>query len=110
MKLLLPVKAMKPAVIAAIATCVISVAAAQSTPERGAVDPEVGFRQLSLGLTRESVVAMMGQPSAETESKTLAVKHTRLIWLGAGGRRFVAVLLADRLYRWKTCTANVTDC
>ena len=95
-------KSLASAVISALlmcGTCVTLMAA----------DLNEKFKQISFGITREAVIALMGAPDAEINSNTLGVPHAKLRWNGPQGRSYVVNLLADRVVVTKTCDA-VADC
>jgi hypothetical protein len=75
-----------------------------------AQNKETNFESLKLGLTRGSVISMLGAPNSETDSTTFYIKYERLTWIGAGNRQFIASFIQDRLWRWKSCSASVTNC
>lgn len=75
-----------------------------------AQDIDLDFHFLKFGLSRKAVVAMLGTPDATAEWRTLAIKHYRLVWLSPEGGRYSASFFNDRLFRWKKCSAGLTDC
>jgi hypothetical protein len=75
-----------------------------------AQDLDLDFRSLKLGLSREAVVNMLGNPVAEIESPTLSIKYRQLLWVDPTGRRYTASFVFDRLFRWKKCSPRVRDC
>jgi len=72
-------------------------------------DLDAKFREVTVGLTREAVTALMGRPDADVESQTLTVPHSRLKWTSPAGRSFVVTLIYNRVVRTKSCT-GVADC
>jgi hypothetical protein len=98
------------------AICLLGVALAMSpatvtvAEEFKVRDIELDFHFLRLGLTRKTVVGMLGEPGAEAVSQTLAIKYHKLIWTGPDGQRFVAAFVQNRLWRWKRCSTGVADC
>jgi hypothetical protein len=93
-----------------IALMVVYPGAASSQEDKPTEDIELDFHFLHLGLSRKAVVKMFGTPNTSAESKTLMVSYSKLTWLGPDGKTFVAAFVQDRLWRWKTCSATVTDC
>lgn len=75
-----------------------------------AQDLELDFHFLKLGLTRNTVVEMLGPPMAQSKSNTLFIEYRRLIWIGSDGQKYVASFIQNRLWRWKTCTASIMSC
>jgi len=92
--------------VAALAISRLAFAQDASAPK----DIELDFRFLAIGDTRQIVLAKLGPPNGEAETTTLAVKQHRLMWVGPGGRKFVASFLFNRLWRSKVCSASVADC
>jgi hypothetical protein len=78
--------------------------------EAAASDRELDFYFLKFGQRRNAVVEILGPPDAESRAETLSFKHHRLIWLDQDGRKYAASFLNDRLFRWKTCTAQTRGC
>jgi hypothetical protein len=74
-----------------------------------AADLNEKFKQISFGITREAVIALMGAPDAEINTNTLGVPHAKLRWNGPQGRSYVVNLIADRVVVTKMCDA-VADC
>jgi hypothetical protein len=74
-----------------------------------AADLNEKFKQISLGITREAVIALMGAPDAEINANTLGLPHAKLRWNGPQGRSYVVSLIGDRVIITKTCDA-VADC
>lgn len=94
--------------VVALAVTIASAVVAQET--KPAQDIELDFHFLRLGLTRKNVINMLGTPSALAESQTLAIKYQKLMWIGPEGQKYVAAFVHNRLWRWKTCSATVSDC
>lgn len=77
---------------------------------KAAEDIELDFHFLHLGLSRKAVVNILGTPNASTESETFKISYHKLSWLGPDGKKYIASFFQDRLWRWKRCSASVTDC
>ena len=74
-----------------------------------AADLNEKFKQISLGMTREAVIALMGAPDAEVNANTLGIPHAKLRWNGPQGRSYVVNLVGDLVIITKTCDA-IADC
>ena len=91
-----------------IAGAVLAAAFCSSCSVAGAQDIDAKFTRISMGLTRDAVLAILGHPDAETNSTMLGVPYARLRW-NAAARSYVVVFVVDRVVETKQC-AGTADC
>lgn len=91
-----------------IAGSVIAVATWMTCAVASAQDTDTKFIRISMGLTRDAVLAILGHPDGEMNSTVLGVPYARLRW-NASARSYVVVFIVDRVVETKQC-AGTADC
>lgn len=91
-----------------IAGAVVAPAVFLGCAVASAEDTDTKFIRISMGLTRDAVLAILGHPDAETSSTVLGVPYARLRW-NVSARAYVVVFIADRVVETKQCTGTA-DC
>lgn len=73
-----------------------------------AQDIDARFHAIKLADRREAVIALMGQPHAETHYNTAGIQHSKLKW-NANSTSYVVIFVLDRAVMTRRCQ-GIVDC